>query len=374
MLGVVVGGSESSVTISTVPSNGPFYIGQTVQFTCEIDSTMATNVSYHWTFAYYYYRIFRVSSQSFNHTFTPIIMRHSLYTCTVKTSSGIILEKARKVIEVYGKTLKLVIYNKYIFFLLLLGILRYASPQLQVLVTNSNVTMNISIFNNYRDFFLDMNLTWYHNGSRIADNDRRRISNNGTSLTILNAADSDVGQYVVKIDSMVFTANNSMECDGNFLPLLEDMAIHAPATFILQQNSFSIYNPDSIIENYFISPYSGEAQKTITISKTVVVENSAVFRSFWGSGYEIRNGNYFYTNSRALTFNRENITLTRTISYNNSADVIGDYEILIIIGYYSLRAQCPGYYSYIRSYPFYDISFYHYWTIATKCKLKHLSL
>ena len=220
-----------------------------------------------------------------------------------------------------------------------------------------------------------MNLTWHHNGSRIADNDRRKISNNGTSLTILNAADSDAGQYEVKIDSMVFTANNSMECDGNFLPMLENMAIHAPATFILQQNSFSIYNPDSIIENYFISPYSGEAQKTITTSKTIVVENSAVFRSLGGSGYEIRNGNYFYTYSgRVLTFNKENITLTRTISYNNSADVIGDYEILINIYFNSLRAQCPGYYTYIQSYHVSIISIYHYWTIAIKCKLMHLSL
>ena len=116
LLGVVVGGSESSVTISTVPSNGPFYIGQTVQFTCEIDSAMATNVSYEWNFAYYYSNVFRIFSQSFNHTFTPTVLRYSLYTCTVKTSSGNILEKARKVIEVHGKTLKLVIYNKYIFY------------------------------------------------------------------------------------------------------------------------------------------------------------------------------------------------------------------------------------------------------------------
>ena len=235
--------------------------------------------------------------------------------------------------------------------------------------------MNISIFNNYRDFFLDMNLVWYHNGSRIADNDRIKISNNGTSLTILNAADSDAGQYEVKIDSMVFTGTNSMECDGNFLPLLENMAINAPATFILQQNSLSIYNPDSIIENYFISPYDGESQKTITVSKTIVVENSTVLESVWYGGYEIRNGNYFSNYRMHVSFNRENVTVTRTISYNNSQDIIGDYEILINIKTYFSFAQCRGYYNYITSLAISHMALiYHYWTIATKCKLKHLSL
>ena len=107
ILGAIVSGSESLVTISTVPSNGPFYIGQTVKFICEIDSTKDTNVSYEWVFAYHYLMRYRINNQTFKHTFTPVIVRYSLYTCIVKSSSGNIIEKAKKVIEVHGKTLSL---------------------------------------------------------------------------------------------------------------------------------------------------------------------------------------------------------------------------------------------------------------------------
>ena len=231
--------------------------------------------------------------------------------------------------------------------------------------------MSVSISDNYRANFLDMNLAWYHNGSRIVASGRRKMNSNDTSLTIYDAVDSDAGQYEVKIDSMIFTRSNSMECDGNFLPLLETMALHAPATFLLQQNTVPVYKPEGIIENYIIPPYNGEDQKTITISKTIVVENSTVFKSTWYGGYEIRKGNSFYISHMHVTFNKENITLTRRISYNDSRDVIGDYAVLFSFGYYPYaNAHCPGYSSYLRYFSSIISLVYHYWTIVTKCKFK----
>jgi len=54
--------------------------------------------------------------------------------------------------------------------------------------------MNISISDDNRSLFLVINLAWYHNGSKISPSNRLWISENETSLTILNTVDSDAGQ------------------------------------------------------------------------------------------------------------------------------------------------------------------------------------
>jgi len=111
--------------------------------------------------------------------------------------------------------------------------------------------MNISIPSRYYSDTAGFILAWYHNESRVESSDRITIADNGTSLTLRNTADSDAGQYEVKVDSRTF--------------VLENSALFAPAVFLLAQNTLPIYNPDSIVENYSIPPYDGDNQQTFTI-------------------------------------------------------------------------------------------------------------
>ena len=87
--------------------------------------------------------------------------------------------------------------------------------------------MSISISSLYSRIFV---LAWYHNGSRIMSSDRIIITDNGTSLTIHSTIDSDAGQYEVKIYSKTFYRNGS--CESDLLPVLENTALSAPATFL----------------------------------------------------------------------------------------------------------------------------------------------
>jgi len=100
---------EYSASISTLPINGPFYIGQTVQFTCEFNTTMS--VSYQWNYVEDLYSRITRTGPSINITFSQTIYRYIWVLCTVSSSSsnrdGEISNKmiveVHKMIEVHGK-------------------------------------------------------------------------------------------------------------------------------------------------------------------------------------------------------------------------------------------------------------------------------
>ena len=99
-----VGAADPSVRIITSPSNGPFRVGQTVQFTCEVELALAHPVTYQWR------RVDGTSSQdftkSFNRTFYNFNYRYCWYFCTV-TVNGTHVGSADRLVEVHGKLISI---------------------------------------------------------------------------------------------------------------------------------------------------------------------------------------------------------------------------------------------------------------------------
>ena len=98
-----VGAAAPSVRISTSPSQGPFRIGQTVQFTCEVEPAQAHPVTYLWRYVDRAYAYYTSTSESFNTTYFSLDnLRYCRYTCTVALN-GTFLGSADKLVEVHGK-------------------------------------------------------------------------------------------------------------------------------------------------------------------------------------------------------------------------------------------------------------------------------
>ena len=92
----------SIVSISTLPANAQFYVGQTIQFTCETNTT--TTVSYQWNYFKAIYDGFRSNDKTITITFDQNnIFRYIWVFCTVSSSSGDVLGQASKLVEVHGK-------------------------------------------------------------------------------------------------------------------------------------------------------------------------------------------------------------------------------------------------------------------------------
>ena len=100
-LGLCVG--INSTRISTLPPKGPYRVGQTVQFSCEVD--IKQNFSVTWdVFATVYGHTTRYDRQ-FNWTFWhDNALHYNLFFCTV-VANGTAIDRAKKVIEVQGKAM-----------------------------------------------------------------------------------------------------------------------------------------------------------------------------------------------------------------------------------------------------------------------------
>ena len=97
-----VGAADPSVRISTSPSQGPFRVGQTVQFTCEVDPAQAHPVTYQWRNVERVIGFSSYTSESFNTTYYRDTLRYCRYTCAV-TFNGTVLGSADELVEVHGK-------------------------------------------------------------------------------------------------------------------------------------------------------------------------------------------------------------------------------------------------------------------------------
>ena len=355
----------SSVSISTLPANGPFYVGQTVQFTCETNTTMS--ISYQWNYNNRIYHSYTRTGQSIYVTFDQSYLRYFWIFCTA-SSSGVILGKANTFFEINGKLLESVKLPLYCYYLL--GWLHYTSPRSQTFATNQTVTMSISVHNNYYEWFFITSLSpaWYHNGSRIEVNDRIDIINNKTTLTISKSKHSDAGKYEVRIDSLTFGNRSYPECDQ--LLLLENFAPHNQATFFLQQNTLPRYNPEDMINNYFITSYVGDDQQTFITNYTGTI-NSNLYQNGYHSYRTYKDGQYFYHGSSSFHYNMDNYFFNYNISYSNSQDVVGHYIQIHYYYYYSYnQAICSSYLKNFRYHNDYVPILIRYWTISSQCKYK----
>ncbi len=212
-----------------------------------------------------------------------------------------------------------------------LGIIQHNSPLTQVLNLDGKVELKINISHNFyiSRFYTNLIVAWYHNNTRITTNERINITDGGTTLTIADTVETDAGKYQVRIDSMNFSSGvDPPECPKNILPLFEDLALHTPVTFLLQQSVTPVYNPEDIIINYTISDYLGENQHSLLIDTTSRINTSyfsanSLYIRLYKNAVFINSGNYNYTK----IFNENRIGAILEFKYNNSGNIIGLYVL-----------------------------------------------
>ena len=230
--------------------------------------------------------------------------------------------------------------------------------------------MGINISDYYSLAQYISSLAWYHNGTELTSDDRVIITDNETSLTISNMAQSDSGKYEVRINSIEF---NSAFCDNNILPMLENLALYAPVTFLLQESNLPKYNPEDVILDYALPAYKGSAQQSFAIDNTFMINAAALV-------YNTRNiYDYLYKDGEHISgrhiYNRtvsyDNITTqSLRITYNNTDDIAGHYVHTAYSDYdYFSISTCPDYH-YILYYLTCEIPvFTLYWNIRSYGKL-----
>ena len=179
-------------------------------------------------------------------------------------------------------------------------------------------------------------LVWSHNGTELASDGRHSIDNNGTSLTISNMVESDAGKYEVKINST--DLDNGGICDRNILPMLANLALHAPVTFVLQESSVPTYYPNDIISRYALPAYQGSTDKTLNIDNVFMIDVPAVMDDsnpselLYKDGVFIRDMPSFH---RTVSYGNVTAQSLR-ITYNNTEDVTGHYYYGAFLDFFDL--------------------------------------
>ena len=170
--------------------------------------------------------------------------------------------------------------------------------------------INISDYNPLAQYI--SSLAWYHNGTELTSDDRVIVTNNGTSLTLSNMSKSDAGKYEVRINS---TGSCSSPYDRNIMPLLENLALYAPVTFLLQESNLPKYNPEDVILDYALPAYQGSAQQSFAIDNTFMINPAALLD-------DTRNINdYLYKDGERIS---DRSTYNNTASNDNIITVYED--------------------------------------------------
>ena len=221
------------------------------------------------------------------------------------------------------------------------GFLYTNEPLVRNFNCGESSVLNVNISDDYLAHYIT-SIAWYHNGTKIVSGNKYIIEN--TTLRINNMAENDTGKYEVKINSISYNHYiNSPDCDSYVLPVLEALASHAPVTFIVQKQGGTSYEPSSIVSTHYITDYIDDYSITELRSASL---NLSLFGSV--------SSDWFKNGTRISTGDSQELSLT----YNNTATVIGDYVRLLRFNIYqwdnTLRGLCEGYYRYYRRF---DIGF-----------------
>ena len=101
-----LGDGAVSAWIVIRPPQGPFRLGQTVQFTCEVDSLPTENLTFQWRSVEYTSGGSSYSGQSFNKTFTnKFTLRYVWFFCSILRNTTL-LTSSDKLVEIHGKLIK----------------------------------------------------------------------------------------------------------------------------------------------------------------------------------------------------------------------------------------------------------------------------
>ena len=190
-------------------------------------------------------------------------------------------------------------------------------------------------------------LVWSHNGTELASDGRHSIGPNGTSLTISNMVESDAGKYEVKINST--DLDNGGICDRNILPMLANLDLYTPVTFVLQESNVPIYYPEDVILDYALPAYQGPTNKTIDIDNVFMIDVPAVMDDsnpselLYKDGVSIRHRALF---NSSVSYGNVTTQSLRII-YNNTEDITGRYYYQAYILNTNIDGDiCPQYSDY----------------------------
>ena len=100
-----------------------------------------------------------------------------------------------------------------------------------------NVVLQYRVANHYQASSVKTT-HWFYKGWCIDcySYDRYQLDINNTRLTIINASESDIGQYEVRVTELDFYGNNNARCDALALDLLQQYAFYAPVVFHITMN------------------------------------------------------------------------------------------------------------------------------------------
>jgi len=91
------------VSIVTEPRQGPFRIGQVVQFLCLIEPTPPDPVIYQWSYVEEIFSSGSSTQQNISRTFGEEYLRYCWYFCEVSINKSLSIGSDSKLIELYGK-------------------------------------------------------------------------------------------------------------------------------------------------------------------------------------------------------------------------------------------------------------------------------
>ena len=100
----VVSVGEYNVSIITDPRQGPFRIGQGVQFSCQVEPTPSGTVRYHWRNVDNVYGSFYENQQNYTHYYDYYDppLPYCYYFCEVSVN-GTLIGSARRIVQVQGE-------------------------------------------------------------------------------------------------------------------------------------------------------------------------------------------------------------------------------------------------------------------------------
>ena len=79
-------------------------------------------------------------------------------------------------------------------------------------------------------------LTWYHNGNKLAPGGRITLSNDNTTLTVINSTAADSGVYEARFDELLIHPYSRF-CEEAVLDLLRHYPVLKPAVFYVGATS-----------------------------------------------------------------------------------------------------------------------------------------
>ena len=149
--------------------------------------------------------------------------------------------------------------------------------------------------------------------------------------------------------------------------MLENLALSAPVTFLLQESNLPKYNPEDL------PAYQGSAQQSFAIDNTFMINPAAVLGDtryiddyLYNDGERINDRS---TYKRTASYDNTT-TQSLRITYNNTADIAGHYVQAAFVYYFNFNiSTCPDY-DFIGHHIFIGIPvFILHWNIRSYGKL-----